>query len=506
MSFLASPRWRIFLIAWIIYSVHFATNIVREHYPAFSLVSHGTFRVDEYQGFHADIFVHRDGHSVIGNQVFVSALAAVPLFVFDPLLNALEEYSKRQPGMADGEYHTDKPNRVKFFRLVKERGLLLRFAAAAVVTSVFFMAPLTAAFLVLMYNIFRQRGVTQGFATELTFLCGFCTPLFFRTSHLNHNMFIMYAMFLSFYLMWIQPGGDYPVSLKRRLAAGLFGGITLATDYMGALILPLLYGYLFICRLSSASWKQSFKESLAFVAGSVPPILFLLYTQWAMYGNPFLPGQHWMPDQNEYTQIGMRGFSLPSPDLFLMNLFHPGYGIYSWGPVLLMGLIPAIWYRADKLILPRRERRMVAIYFISILLFSSANQYARLQWNSGFRYLVPLVPFICLALADHWVRLPRWSRIAIAIVAGIHSWILTVFREISLQQSWSDFLHEGIQLPWFRVIRMTSARDSWLLNGQVVPIAILSLTFLTCWMIWRLGSRRETQRAATVKVPSTVVV
>jgi hypothetical protein len=63
--------------------VHFATN-VREHYPAFSFADHGTFHVDEYQGFHSDIFVHRDGQSVIGNQVLVSALAAVPLFIFDP--------------------------------------------------------------------------------------------------------------------------------------------------------------------------------------------------------------------------------------------------------------------------------------------------------------------------------------------------------------------------------------------------------------------------------------
>src|SRR5262245_48759015 len=76
MTFLGSTRWRIFLIAWILYSVHFATNVVREHYPAFSIAEHGTFRVDEYQGFHPDIFVHRDGHSVIGNQVFVSVLAA----------------------------------------------------------------------------------------------------------------------------------------------------------------------------------------------------------------------------------------------------------------------------------------------------------------------------------------------------------------------------------------------------------------------------------------------
>src|SRR6187549_1777379 len=130
MRFLASPRWRIFLIAWMLYSVHFATNIVREHYPAFSIAQHGTFFVDEYQGFHSDIFVGPTGHSVIGNQVFVSVLAAVPLFVFRPALDALETYSKTKlarEGVPSAEYRTDKPMRVEFFRTVKARGLDLRF-------------------------------------------------------------------------------------------------------------------------------------------------------------------------------------------------------------------------------------------------------------------------------------------------------------------------------------------------------------------------------------------
>ena len=123
MRILRSRETRLFLIAWLLYAVHFATNVVREHYPAFSIVDHGTFRVDEYQGFHADIFVHRDGHSVIGNQVFVSLLAAIPLFVFDPALDAIEAYSKAKlarEGVQNAEYRIeDKPNRVRFFQLVK---------------------------------------------------------------------------------------------------------------------------------------------------------------------------------------------------------------------------------------------------------------------------------------------------------------------------------------------------------------------------------------------------
>src|SRR6185369_691899 len=122
-------------------------------------------------------------------------------------------------GATQQEYRTDKQARAKFFRSVKERGLNLRFGAAAVVTSVFFMAPLTALFLVVMYNVFTTRGLEPGRAAELTFLTGFATPIFFRTSVLNHNMFIMFAMFLSFVLLWRQQEHDEPLSLQRRLLA-----------------------------------------------------------------------------------------------------------------------------------------------------------------------------------------------------------------------------------------------------------------------------------------------
>jgi hypothetical protein len=230
---------------------------------------------------------------------------------------------------------------------------------------------------------------------------------------------------------------------------------------------------------------------MAFVIGTIPPVLFLFYTQWAMYGNPFLPGQFWMPDQNQYTELGMRGFDWPALDLFVMNLFHPGYGIYTWGPILLLSLIPVIWYRTENLVLPRWERRWVIAAYLALLVFSSANQYARLQWNSGIRYLVPIIPFLFVALSDHWIRLPRWAHIAIAAPAILHSWVLTVFREQSVQQSWQLFLHEGIQLPWFRVLTLTSSSSSPFIHGQTTPIAILALTLFVVWMIWRYGAKLE---------------
>ena len=143
MRFLASIRVRLFIVCWVIFSAFFATNIVREHYPAFTLIDQRDFRCDEYLGWHADIFQHSDGHSYINSNVGASVLAAVPLLVFDPALDQLEAYSNRKleasGGQIDTSYDTKYPNRQAMYRKVKLAGKDLRLGGSAAVTS--YMIP-----------------------------------------------------------------------------------------------------------------------------------------------------------------------------------------------------------------------------------------------------------------------------------------------------------------------------------------------------------------------------
>jgi hypothetical protein len=500
MWFWTSVRWRIFLVAWIVYSAHFATNVVREHYPAFAVAERGTFRLDEYQGFHSDIFVHADGHSYINNQVFVSTLAAGPLWIFHPVLDALEARSKERlaiEGVTGADYRTDKPLRVAFFRLVKERGLDLRFGAATAITTVFFMAPLTALFLVCFYNLLRSRGLTDTHASELSLLLGFGTPIFFRTTGLNHNMFVMYFAFASFVLL---TGGDGPrMAGWRRWLAGVAAGLTITTDYVGVVIAPVLYGFMVWTSAQRTSLGQAFRDSLAMIGGGLVGLLFLFYSQWSMFGNPFLPAQRWMPAGNVYATQGLGGMTAPQLDLLLENLFHPGFGMFVWGPLLLLALLPVRWYAESTWVLRRPERWFVVGLTISLLLFCSANQFARLQWNSGFRYLVPLVPFFVLALANHWVRLSKPVRAVLAGAVVLHSWVLTVFRE-PVQQSWRLFFSEGLQLPWFRVMRMTAVPGTWWAESPWIPVVILALVALVALSVWFGGARLAVRRAQAAGV------
>jgi hypothetical protein len=500
VRWLASVKLRLFLVCWVMFSLHFATNVVREHYPAFGLIENGSLKLDRYIGFHTDIFVHSDGHAYVGNQVAGSLPALVPLILFDPVLDALEAHSLRRleerAAPPDASYATEYPNSRALFDLAVANGLELRFGGATVATSVFAMAPLSAAMVVWVFVLLRRGGVGSGRATALALLFGFGTPLFYRTAHLNHNVFLMATAFGSFWLLWPKPGEPEPLRPSRIYTAGFLGGWCLALDYAAVVLLPVFWGYLMAIRAPRVGVGSAFAESLRYVAGSVPPVLFLLWTQWLMYGNPFFPGQYHMPDV-AYTELGWRGLAWPNLEVFLHNLFDPNYGLYVFGPLLLIGLWPAR-YPASELILPRRERWFVVALIAVFMGFCSANQYSLMQWNSGFRYLLPLVPFIFLQASDHLARWPRWALAAVAVPAVLHTWVLSMVRYVKVDfevgnpavlESWVRVASEGVQLPWLNILRLTVPDPAHPIHWWIWPYALLSLALGLCAAIWYLGER-----------------
>ena len=526
MNALASTKVRIFLTCWIVFSLFFATNVVREHYPAFTLIENGDWVCDDYAGFHADIFEHTDGHWYVGNNVLGSVIAAVPLVVFDPVLDRLEAHSKAQlaanPEPPDTTYDTKYPLRREMFRKVKLAGLDLRFGASTAITSVFLMAPLSALLVVLMYHLLLQRGLAERKAIWLAMLFAFATPVFFRTAHLNHNMFLMEAVFAAFVLLWVRDGTAGGLSMRRRLGAGLLCGIAFALDYAGLFPAAVLTGYLVFTRASTAGWRTSLREAVPFVLAALPPVLFLMGTQWAMYGNPFTPGQFVMREVN-YTDKGLRGIGLPTFEVFIKNLISPSWGLFTYAPLLLLGFLPAWRYRRSELVFPAHERRWSAILVFTFLMFCAANWYSLMQFNTGFRYLLPIVPFAFLAAADHLARLPHKWLVGLSIPTILHGVVLSMMREVNdtekhlrdlaeqlgvartavdgywvtvltetpIPMAYRRLFTEGLQLPWLKVLKQTSPGREALLGSPLLVLGLFGAAGVLILVLWRAGSRRR---------------
>lgn len=528
MRWLGSVSLRLFVVCFVVYSAFFTTNVVREHYPAFGLVEHGDFRCDEYLGFHSDIFQHEDGHSYINSNVLTSAFAAVPLLLFDPVLDALERHSKAQlaaqGGVVDTGYDTKYANRREMFRKVKLAGKDLRFGASTVLTSVLLMAPVSALCVALLYGFLRRRNVPERRAVGLSLLFAFGTPVFYRTAHLNQNLLLMASAFGAFLCLYEAPGVVYAPGLRRRLTAGLLLGLTFAFDYSGVVPVGVLGLYFVVTRVRAAGAARGLTDTLAVLLGTVPGLAFLLWSQWSQFGSPWTPAQFVMKAAN-YTDEGVRGMGAPSLEIFLKNLLAPGWGMYTFGPLLLLGLLPA--QRPDaELVLPRRERRMVAALVALFLVFCAMNRYSLMQFNTGFRYLVVLVPFIFLQAADTLVGLRPRLLGAIATLAIVHSLVLCMTREVNdtekelrdqaaaqgiaeyqlpgyarrmlsetpIPVAYRRIVREGPQLPWLLVLSQTS-KSPWL-RGPLLPSVLLAFTLGLCLGLWRLGARYERRAAA----------
>ncbi len=479
---------RLFLTCWLILMLHFATDIAREHYLAFSLAEHGSFRMDEYLGLHVDIF-EIPGHGAhIGNNPGASMIAAVPYWVFKPAINWVSgafNRATRKPGeeVTATYLNENRPNRLRFYRQVRERGLDVRFGLASLVMTAFCMAPLSALSAVLMFRLLVHLGLTRKLSLLMALLYSVGTPLFFRTAFLNQNLMIAHFAFFGFVLLWNPDGFIRWTTGQRYAAAGFLGGLSLLCDYSGGIVLLFVGGYALVRRWTESSWHESWKSSLWYALGAVGPVALLLFYQWKSFGNPFLPGQHYMPAV-EWIGVGYRGVGAPKAELLWLLLFDLRFGLFVTAPVLALALFaPILSYRKSNLI-PRRETIFMLLLAAGFTLFFSCVQYTRLQWVTGVRYMIPVIPFLFLLAMAVLIRIPRAIAYSIAILAFAVSWCLSMVRS-GVIDSMEKVFFQGFQLPWLTVLGKLAPQYAPFLASGTSPLALFALLGIMLFIIWR---------------------
>ena len=499
--------WALFASCWLVLTLHFATNISREHYPAMALAEHGTLAVDEYVGLHPDLFVAPNGHAYINNNPGVSVLAALPLFLARPALSAAETYGQRKlaasAGAVSARYDDPRPNRQKFYRQVRERGLDIKFGMVSLVTVAFFMAPLTALAGVLFYGLLRALRLPQGRALLYAVLLVFGTPLFFRAGYLNHNHVLGLALFLGFVLLW-RPGAAVPTPRPFALMmAGVLGGFAVFCDYSAAVPLAFLSCYALLRLWKAPAGGPGDYMALGrgvawFAAGASVPLVALFAYQWTAFGSPWRPAQFLMPDTT-YSGQGVRGMSWPAADLFAANLFDLRFGLFAFCPLLLLG-IPGIWL-APRSWFSRPEKVLLAAAGVAFLLFCSANQFARMQWNTGVRYLVPMVPFLMLGVVVVLERVSVRMRYILAAAAFAQSWAIAMVRE-SVPESLITVLTHGPQLPWLTVLGKMAPQYLRGLDGAPPAWPLLLIAAGCLWLVWRAVLRSRPAALRSMESPA----
>ena len=480
---------RLFLTCWMVFLLHSATNIAREHYLAFAIGDRASFRVDEYQGLHPDLFETPGRGWHINSNPGVSMMAALPYAAARPLITAV--VTRVQQGRAASgvleppAYDTPWPNSRKFFAEAWRRGLDVKFGLASMAIQAGFMAPASALMAVAMFLLLRRLFLSDRIATWLTLLYAFGTPVFFRTGYLNHNVIVGYVVFAGFVTLW-HPHQQSIREGWRATLAGLAGGTAVLLDYSGVVMLAGLLLYGLHRRYVESGSSSASKFLIAYGLGAAGPLALLWFYQWVSFGDPFQPAQRWMPAV-AWADQGYRGLSLPMPDLLAATLFDYRYGLFVSCPLMLLAFA-APWLDRER-VLPRREMRFVLLLFAAFWLFCGSVNYGRLQFNTGIRYMTSMLPLLFLPAAVALVRLPQAALSGMVILSGTVSWCLAMHRDVERDLGVAGaVLHVligGFELPALTTVaRMGDALGEFVARG-VSPLPLFVLAGLASWGIWR---------------------
>jgi hypothetical protein len=513
MRLLRPVRVRLFLVVFVASALHFATNVVREHYPAFALSEHGNLRCDDWAGLSPDLFRHDDpvrgdGYWYANNNVGASLVAAPLLFLFRPLLSKLEEIGKRQAAAdpAPAPFSSAYPMRQKFMAEARRRGIHLRLGAAAAITATLLMAPAAALLALLVFDHLRRRGIAEPRAAALALLFAFATPLLFRSAILNHNQLEALAAFASYCVLDRAAASGVAPSRGALLGAGLLAGACVLLDYSGLVLLGALGIAAIAPAIRRGGLLAASRAAASFALGAAPPILLLWFTQWWQFGAPFAPAQRWMPDAH-YSVRGFHGLAAPSPDLVGKNLVDPSFGLFAFAPILLLALLPPWRARAG---LPASgstapgsagpiSKGFALALTAALVLFCASNQFTRLQWNTGLRAMAPAVPFLFVAASGTLAAMRPATLALVAAPCVANAWVVAMaratpplepagFADSTIARSWAALFEHGLQLPWFTVWRQTQPGGGPAWTGFAAAAAIAATAALLI-AVWRLGGR-----------------
>jgi hypothetical protein len=351
---------RLFATCWIVFLLHSATNISREHYLAFAIGDHLSFRVDEYQGLHPDLFETPGRGWHINSNPGVSMMAAVPYAVARPAIDlvvARVRHGRTAAGAAEPPaYDSPWPMARAFYAEAWRRGLDVKFGLGALVIQAGFMAPLSALAAVGMFLVLRRVFASDRLATWLTLLFAFGTPVFFRTGFLSHNLLVGYAAVLGFVALWNPNQSQRWTERWRVVVAGTRRDGRLL-GYTGVVILAGLFS------TARAWWSDKRLPGTLAAAWFGLGVLgrWPVWFQWASFGD-----RSARPAVDATSGLGRCGTGgLPHARPLAATLFDPVRAVCLMPPVLLAlqrrGSIEAACSRVARRVPARRLHPVLAL-------------------------------------------------------------------------------------------------------------------------------------------------
>ena len=346
--------------------------------PVFSLYENGTWSFDPYHEQTIDkALVH--GH-------YYSEKPPLPSFMVVPFYGLTRALGF---GIDDAGNHYDKPVY-----------LIGGFLAGSLPFSLFLT--------LLLATILRSRPKMNPVLLVMLPIYGSFFFIFSGTffSHIISGALLLFGYWLLRYK-------------EKYLWAGLCCGAAFLCEYSLAVIFPV---WLVLLWLN----KRNFSSVVIFGLGMAPAVLFLLFYNYLIGGDPFKMLYSYIATDDFAPLRSNLGFRLPDPLAMLGLLFSNYRGLFYYFPALLLLAFAVIRKRKFNL------RSLLLNYWVlgflaSLLLISSFfTPYG--GWTYGPRYLLPVTFLVAFEGIRFLSRnpVPSWTLWLIGGIGMVMAWMAKV--------------------------------------------------------------------------------
>jgi hypothetical protein len=278
-------------------------------------------------------------------------------------------------------------------------------------TASLFNALVTALTAALLYRLVRRLAYRQSIAMGIALLYGLATIAWVYAKYLfSEPLAALLLLGTTYFLVCFgQEAGAW-----RAVLAGLLAGLAVATRANNLFLVPIFGLYLLATswRLSTITNKSpalSFQHLAAslrplayYLLGLIPPALLLMGYNWVRAANPLQTGY----DLTLFSSNFWLG-------LYKL-LFSPLRGFLIYSPILILSLPGVIWLWKQH----RAEAALIlGVTGVTLGLFSIWASGEGLSWGS--RFLIPVIPFLCLALAPVLTRAFAGSKVLILLLVAV---------------------------------------------------------------------------------------
>ncbi len=297
----------------------------------------------------------------------------------------------------------------------------LRQGMALAFISLFASAIPSAILGMVVFLMAARFARKDSYAFILALAYGLGTMAFPYSSVLYQHQLSSFGTFVGFFLLWrvIYEKAD----LRWLWVVGFLFSFVVITEYP---LVPML-AIIFIW----AAWKMPNRMALyrLILAGIPLGLVFMAYNYIAFH-SPIPVGYQYSTNWQNEHDIGFMSLTIPSLDNIYGLTFSPIRGIFLLSPFLLLAFW-GFYYMWQE----RKDLHDVTIVFVLVVFAFFFYNSSSAMWWGGFtvgpRYLVPMLPFLCLPIIfvlNHLLE-KRWGQVLTFVLVALSVfsvWVLTI--------------------------------------------------------------------------------